>query len=233
MIECRNLSIAFDQTMALDDVSLRVAAGEVVAVTGPSGCGKSTLLHVMSGLLRPDAGEVLFQSQPLSSLPDVARSARRLRSFGFVLQFGDLVPELTLVENVELPLRLTGVAPRDARQRAKALMGEFGLDGVLDRHAAQVSGGQAQRAAVARALIHNRAVVFADEPTGALDSASGHRVLDTLVGAARQRGASVILVTHADAIAHHADRVIRMRDGRVLDPDPHATASGEVSVGAW
>ncbi|WP_349879199.1 ATP-binding cassette domain-containing protein [Micromonospora sp. HUAS YX12] len=188
-----------------------------MAITGPSGCGKTSLLHVLSGLLRPDAGEVYFGSRELSGESDAACSRLRLTSFGFVLQFGDLVPELTLGENVELPLRMTGVRAAVARRRALDLLEELGIGDLASRQAGAVSGGQAQRAAVARALVHEPQVVFADEPTGALDSTSGEAVLDCLFAAARQRRAAVVVVTHAAEVAQRADRVVRMRDGRVLE----------------
>ncbi|SCF46977.1 ABC transporter ATP-binding protein [Micromonospora mirobrigensis] len=213
---CRGVRLAYGSTIALDDVSFAVEQGETVAVTGPSGCGKTTLLHVLSGLLRPDAGEVYFESEDFSTRSDAARSRLRLTSFGFVLQFGDLVPELTLRENVELPLRVTGTRAPVARRRAEDLLGELGIGDLADRQAGAVSGGQAQRAAVARALVHEPRVVFADEPTGALDSGSGEAVLDCLFAAARERGAAVVMVTHAPEVAERADRVVRMRDGRVL-----------------
>jgi putative ABC transport system ATP-binding protein len=231
LIECRSVSLRFGQTAALDDVTLQVRAGEVMAVTGPSGCGKSTLLHVMSGLLRPDSGTVAFRGETISELSDSARSHHRLRSFGFVLQFGDLVPELTLIENVELPLRLTQVKAREARRRATEIMAELDIAQVADRLTVQVSGGQAQRAAVARALVHRPAVVFADEPTGALDSTSGQRVLGCLLEAARARGTAVLLVTHAHDVARHADRLIAMRDGRIAAEDPNVAAVPADGVG--
>ena len=214
---CRGVRLRFGRTVALDDLSFAVEKGETVAITGPSGCGKTSLLHVLSGLLRPDAGEVYFGSRELSAESDAARSRLRLTSFGFVLQFGDLVPELTLGENVELPLRMTGVRAAVAHRRALHLLEELGIGDLASRQAGAVSGGQAQRAAVARALVHEPQVVFADEPTGALDSTSGEAVLDCLFAAARQRRAAVVVVTHAAEVAQRADRVVRMRDGRVLE----------------
>jgi putative ABC transport system ATP-binding protein len=208
------LRLAFGVTQALDGVDLSVARGEVVAVMGPSGCGKSTLLHVLSGVLIPDEGSVCLDGQRLDRRTDDERSALRLRRFGFVFQFGDLIPELSLRENVELPLRLQGRG-RQARDAAALLLAELDIAGVAERRPGQVSGGQAQRAAVARALVHDPDVVFADEPTGALDSAGGELVLDVLTAAARRRAAAIVLVTHEARTAAYADRTVFLHDGRL------------------
>lgn len=209
----RGLRLRFGATVALDGVDIDVGRGEILAVMGRSGSGKSTLLHVLSGVLVPDQGEVLFGAQRLDTLGDAARSRVRLRHFGFVFQFGDLVPELSLRDNVELPLRLVGA--KDAAAAAQELLEEFEIAAVASRRPGQVSGGQAQRAAVARALVHRPEVVFADEPTGALDSVSGELVLDALTAAARRRGAAVVVVTHEARVAAYADRTLLLRDGRV------------------
>jgi putative ABC transport system ATP-binding protein len=216
MLHGMGLTFHFGQSLALDGVDITIADGELVAVMGPSGCGKSTLLNVLAGILRPATGEVRLRDERLDHLGDGARSARRLREFGFVLQFGDLVPELTLRENVELPLRLLGERRRSVRSRASDLMVQLEIAGAADRVPAEVSGGEAQRAAVARALVHRPAVIFADEPTGALDSVAGERVLDALTGLARRHGSAVVLVTHDGKVAAHADRMLFMRDGRLV-----------------
>jgi putative ABC transport system ATP-binding protein len=213
MITAHNLVVRFGQTMALAGTSIGLAPGEVVAVMGPSGSGKSTLLHVLAGILRPDQGEIHLGQQRIDNLPDAARSRLRLKSFGFVLQFGDLVPELSLRENVELPLRLLKVSRAEARQRAAGLLTELEIDDLADRRPGQVSGGQAQRAAVARSLVHRPSVIFADEPTGALDSTSGETVLDSFTELARRHTASVLLVTHEARVAAYADRTMYLRDG--------------------
>ncbi|MFS0703954.1 ABC transporter ATP-binding protein [Cellulomonas sp. 179-A 9B4 NHS] len=212
------LTLGLGGAEVLRGVEMFLGAGEVVALTGPSGSGKSTLLHVLSGLLRPDAGTVTLAGERVDHLPDAVRSDLRLRRFGFVLQFGDLVPELTVVENVELPLRLTGVRHREARARAAALLDELDVAHVAHRRVSEVSGGQAQRAAVARALVHEPAVVLADEPTGALDTVTGERVLEALVRAAETRGTAVLLVTHEARVAAWGSREVRLRDGRVETP---------------
>jgi putative ABC transport system ATP-binding protein len=214
-----DLALTFGGTPALDGATLEVAEGEVVAVMGPSGSGKSTLLYCLAGVLVPDRGHVTFGGARISDLGDRRRSDLRLRSFGFVPQFGDLVPELTLLENVALPLRLLGTGRRDAERRAAELLHDVGVEGAGSRHAGAASGGEAQRAAVARALVHEPAVVFADEPTGALDSVTGELVMEALVGLARQRRSAVVLVTHDAVVASHADREVIVRDGRTPAPD--------------
>ncbi|GAA0952254.1 ABC transporter ATP-binding protein [Virgisporangium aurantiacum] len=215
MIIARNLVVRFGQTLALAGTSIGLAPGEVVAVMGPSGSGKSTLLHVLAGILRPDQGEIHVGHQRIDNLPDAARSRMRLKAFGFVLQFGDLVPELSLRENVELPLRLLKVSRAEAREKARGLLTELEIDDVADRRPGQVSGGQAQRAAVARSLVHQPSVIFADEPTGALDSASGETVLDSFTELARRRATTVLLVTHEARVAAYADRTMYLRDGKL------------------
>lgn len=212
------LSVAFGPTQVLSDVSIAVQPGEVVAVMGPSGSGKSTLLHVLAGLLAPDQGEVHLGEQRIDRLSERRRSALRLSQVGFVFQFGDLVPELSLVENVELPLTLTGTPRRSARRTALDLLGHLGVADVADRRVPEVSGGQAQRAAVGRALVHQPRVVFADEPTGALDTVTGEIVLEALVDTARDQQAAVLLVTHETRVASYAERLVSLRDGRLSEP---------------
>lgn len=214
----RALHLAFGATPALAGAGLVVDPGEVVAVMGRSGSGKSTLLHVLAGLLRPDAGSVELCGEDIGTWSDRARSQLRLRHVGFVFQSGDLVPELTLVENVELPLRLTGVRASRARSRALEMLERLDVVDLAHRRTGQVSGGQAQRAAVARALVHEPAVVFADEPTGALDQVAGERVLDELVDLAAASRTAVVVVTHDLKVASYAQRDVQMRDGTVVVP---------------
>jgi putative ABC transport system ATP-binding protein len=195
---------------------------------GPSGSGKSTLLHCLAGLLRPDAGGVEVDGVRLDSLSDRQRSRLRLERFGFVPQFGDLVPELTLRENVELPLRLLGRGRRESRARAAELLERLGVADIADHRAGEASGGQVQRTAAARALAHEPAVLLADEPTGSLDTVSGEQVLDAFLDQARDRGTAVIVVTHEHAVAAHADREVVMRDGRLRDDSlAGAAAAGD------
>jgi len=219
LLEGRDLTVSFGETSALRGATITVGTGEIVALMGPSGSGKSTLLHCLAGVLVPDAGSVRIGDLELSEASERKRSAFRLRSVGFVFQFGDLVPELTLVENVALPLQLNGVRPREADARARSVMADLGVLDVADRRAGAVAGGQAQRAAVARALVHRPKVIFADEPTGSLDTVAGEAVLDALVSLARDAGTSVLIVTHDNRVAAHADRLVTMRDGCVVAPD--------------
>lgn len=218
MLEGRGLTHAYAGTPVLHGVDIAVDAGEVVALMGPSGSGKSTVLHLLAGLLQPDQGEVLLDGERLDHLLEAQRARTRLRRLGFVFQFGDLVPELTVVENVELPLRLLGVRRAAARRTALDTLGLLGIADLADRRLHEVSGGQAQRAAVGRAIVHQPAVVLADEPTGALDTLAGERVLEALTAAARQTGAAVLLVTHDVAVAAWADRDVQLRDGVVRPP---------------
>lgn len=212
----RGLHHAYGATPVLRGVDVDVVAGEVLALMGPSGSGKSTLLHLLAGLLVPDAGQVELAGRRLDTMREGARADVRLREMGFVFQFGDLVPELTLGENVALPLRLLGQGRARARRTATDLMDVLGIADLADRFGSEVSGGQAQRAAVARALVHSPRVVFADEPTGSLDTLAGERVMEALLAAARETGTAVVLVTHELSVAAYADRDVQMRDGVLL-----------------
>jgi len=213
----RDLHLDFGPTPALRGAHLNVRRGEVVALMGASGSGKSTLLHCLAGILRPDSGDVMLLGEPLADLSERRRSALRLERVGFVLQGGELVPELTLAENVALPLQLLGTSYAEAARRAAEMLETVGLAGADGRRTGEVSGGQVQRAAVARALVHHPDIVFADEPTVALDTVNGEQVLDLLLASARSRGASVVLVTHDHRVAAHADRLAIMRDGVVRE----------------
>ncbi|WP_433124179.1 ABC transporter ATP-binding protein [Micromonospora sp. CA-240977] len=219
MLEARDVEFAFGQTPALRGASVAVDAGEILAIMGPSGSGKSTLLHCLAGILVPSSGEILFDGARVDAMPETQRSSLRRDRFGFVFQFGQLVPELTAVENVALPLLLSGVRRAQALPRARAWFARLGLDGLEQRRSGELSGGQAQRVALARGLVAEPRVLFADEPTGALDSLTGEHVMDLLVGAAREQGTTVILVTHEARIAAYADREVMVRDGRVNAPD--------------
>ncbi|GIE36616.1 ABC transporter ATP-binding protein [Actinoplanes italicus] len=210
------VSRSFGPTRALNGASLRVFPGEVLALTGPSGSGKSTLLHCLSGILTPDSGRVAFEGRDLAALTDRERSALRRGAFGFVFQFGQLVPELTCLENVALPLRLDGVRRTRAEQHATELLDRLEVADVAGKRPGQVSGGQGQRVAVARALVTGPRVIFADEPTGALDSHNGAQVMRLLVAAAKERGSAVVLVTHESHIAACADREVALRDGSAV-----------------
>jgi putative ABC transport system ATP-binding protein len=217
LLEAVALVKAFGATPALEGAGLAVDGGEIVAVMGPSGSGKSTLLHCLAGIVRPDAGRVEFAGRDVTAMSDAERSALRRREFGFVFQFGQLVPELPCVENVALPLRLEGVRRREATRRALAWLERLEVADVAGARPGEVSGGEGQRVAVARALVGEPRVVFADEPTGALDSLNGERVMTLLTAMAREAGAAVVLVTHEPRVAAYSDREVVVRDGRTRD----------------
>ncbi|WP_433042721.1 ABC transporter ATP-binding protein [Dactylosporangium sp. CS-033363] len=214
LIEARDLHKRFGVTEALRGASLAVEPGEIVAVTGPSGSGKSTLLHCLAGILTPDRGEVVYAGRHLERMSDRERTMLRRNRFGFVFQFGQLVPELPAVENVAMPMLLTGAGRRASLTAAAAWFPRLGLQGLERRLPGELSGGQSQRVAIARALVAGAEVVFADEPTGALDSVAADQVMELFVDAARQSGASVVVVTHEARVAAYADRGITVRDGR-------------------
>jgi putative ABC transport system ATP-binding protein len=214
-IEAVDLSLSFGSTPALRGASLGVAKGEIVAVMGPSGSGKSTLLHCLAGILVPSSGEVHFNGMRLDRLSDDKRSAVRRDRFGFVFQSGQLVPELTAEENVALPLLLSGMRRGPAMAAARTWFPTLGLDGLESRRSGELSGGQAQRIALARGLVAEPEVLFADEPTGSLDSMSGELVMNLLVSAVREQGTTVVLVTHDARVAAYADREVVVRDGTV------------------
>jgi putative ABC transport system ATP-binding protein len=215
IIEARGIVKSFGQTPALRGASVAVGQGEILAVMGPSGSGKSTLLHCLAGILVPDHGQVWSAGQRLDTLSEARRSALRRDRFGFVFQFGQLVPELTAEENVALPLLLGGTRRAPALTRARAWFERLGLDGLERRRSGELSGGQAQRVALARGLVTGPQVLFADEPTGSLDSVAGELVMDLLTAAAREQGTTVILVTHEARVAAYADREVVVRDGNV------------------
>ncbi|BCY11565.1 ABC transporter ATP-binding protein [Actinoplanes sp. L3-i22] len=217
-LSATDVRLSFGATPALRGADLDVAEGEIVAVMGPSGSGKSTLLHCLAGILVPDAGEIHCDGVRIDNLTEKARSELRRDRFGFVFQFGQLVPELTAVENVALPLLLGGTRRAAAIERARAWFTRLGLDGLELRRSGELSGGQAQRVALARGLVASPRVLFADEPTGALDSLTGEQVMDLLVAAAREQGTTVVLVTHEARVAAYADRLVMVRDGRVTTP---------------
>ncbi|GAA1502064.1 ABC transporter ATP-binding protein [Nocardioides humi] len=202
-------------THALAGVSLTIAPGETVAIMGPSGSGKTTLLHCLAGVIRPTSGSVVWRDEDLARAGDRRRTALRRTDFGFVFQSGQLLPELPAVENAALPLMLAGTPRAEATRAAAAWLAHLGLAGMERRRPGELSGGQAQRVAIARALVGAPGVVFADEPTGALDQATGGDVLRVLTSATRATGAALVVVTHDEAVATHCSRVVTMRDGRI------------------
>jgi putative ABC transport system ATP-binding protein len=214
VIEARDVELSFGETPALRGASLSVVAGEILAIMGPSGSGKSTLLHCLAGILVPMAGEIHFDGRRVDTMSETQRSALRRDRFGFVFQFGQLVPELTAEENVALPLLLAGIRRDRALKEARPWFARMGLDGLERRRSGELSGGQAQRVALARGLVARPEILFADEPTGSLDSFTGEQVMDLLVASAREQGTTVIIVTHEPRVAACADREVIVRDGK-------------------
>ena len=215
LLQAHSVHKSFARTEALRGVSVQIAAGETVAITGPSGSGKSTLMLCLAGILRPEAGEIFYDEQRLDRLGEAERTRLRRREMGIVLQFGQLVPELTAAQNVTLPLLLQKHDRTSARRAALSWLERLGADDLADQVPAELSGGQAQRVAVARALVTGPKVVFADEPTGSLDTVAGEAVLGQLLGAVRDTGATLVMVTHENRVAASADREIVLRDGSV------------------
>jgi putative ABC transport system ATP-binding protein len=215
LIEARDVVKSFGQTPALRGASIAACPGEILAVMGPSGSGKSTLLHCLAGIFTPDRGEIWFDGQRLDTLGEAERTRLRRTAFGFVFQFGQLVPELTTADNVALPLLLNRTSRKAAYRTASAWLDRIGLDDKGKRRTGELSGGEAQRVAVARALALAPRVIFADEPTGSLDSLTGEKVMDLMTGLAREQGTTLVLVTHDARTAAYADRVVIVRDGLV------------------
>lgn len=216
VLRASRVSLSYGETPALHAVDLALLAGESVALMGPSGSGKSSLLHCLAGVLTPDSGEVTALGMRIDTLSESARSAFRLQHVGMVFQFANLIQELTLLENVMLPVQLRGTAAAEARSQAHDVLDALEVGQVSGRQAGEVSGGQAQRAAVARALVHRPPLVFADEPTGALDSVSADKVLDALLALAEEFDSAVLVVTHENRVAAHCQRLVTVRDGHVL-----------------
>jgi len=216
---------------ALRGVDLTIARGEFVAIMGPSGCGKTTLLNCLAGIEELDAGEVWVEGKLLSSLSDAERTAYRAQRMGFVFQAYNLLPILNAVENVELPLLVNGVSGREARRRAMEALEAVGLAHRARHRPAQLSGGQQQRVAIARALVNNPALIFADEPTGNLDSEAAAEIMALFRRLNRERGQTCILVTHSREIGRQCDRIVTMRDGRIIAAGERL--AGGVSVFSW
>ena len=215
MLELRDITKSFPQQRVLEGISLTVGDGESVAIMGPSGSGKSTLLHCMSGVLVPDQGEVLFDGHDVAAMSDAERSRLRLEHFGFIFQDGQLLPELTATENVALPQIMRGVPRSQAHSDAVDMLTRLGLGAYVDRYPGQLSGGQGQRVAIARALAGPPSVVFADEPTAALDQATGHEVMQQIVAVCQKFGVTLVVVTHDPKIADWCSRRVEIRDGLI------------------
>jgi len=224
LVEARDVRKSFGQTLALRGATVAAAQGEILAIMGPSGSGKSTLLHCLAGIFRPDSGEVWFERTRLDVRSEAERTRLRRTAFGFVFQFGQLVPELTVADNVALPLLLNRADRKSAYAAAATWLDRLGLSGKGKRRTGELSGGEAQRVAVARALALQPKVIFADEPTGSLDTLTGEKVMDLLTGLAREQGSTVVLITHDARVAAYADRVVMVRDG-IVSADLGAAAS--------
>ncbi len=221
IVEARTLTKTYEtgavRVEALRGIDLRVERGEMVSIMGPSGCGKTTLLNCLSGLDDVSRGEVLIEGTPLSSLSDRERTDYRARRMGFVFQFYNLMPVLTAVENVELPLLLSRVSPAEARRRALAALGLVGLEGRPGHLPDELSGGERQRVTIARSLVNDPAIVWADEPTGDLDSENATEIVELMRRLNVERGLTFLIVTHDIAVGRRTDRIIRMLDGLVVE----------------
>jgi ABC-type lipoprotein export system ATPase subunit len=212
------IKLHYGERRVLNGVDLEVREGQSVAIMGPSGSGKTSLLHCLSGILQPDEGQISIAGTPMGSLRPGARAAVRLRKIGLVFQFGELLPELSVVENVGLPLRLAGAARKEAGRRAADCLSRVGMGNRACAHPVHLSGGETQRVAIARAMVTLPPVLLADEPTGSLDESAAYGVAEALFAAARTSNAAVVLVTHNPRIASMAGRTLFLRDG-TLRPD--------------
>lgn len=231
MIEIDNVSRDYGDgkvVHALQAVTLSIPKGERVAVMGPSGSGKSTLLNLLCGLDQPTAGTVKIDGVVLSSLDDDSRTRLRRDKIGMIFQTFNLLPTLTAVENVALPLRLQGVGKKEAEQRARALLGRVGLGDRASHRPDELSGGERQRMAIARALVFKPPVLLADEPTGNLDSATGEEILELIDGLHGEYNTTIVLVTHNEEAAMHCDRIVRLRDGRIVKQESVGSLAAEV-----
>lgn len=215
LLQIKDAKKSFGLTTALQGADLRIRSGEIVAIMGPSGSGKSTLLHCLAGIYKPDSGEIWFDGRRLDLVNEEERTKLRRTAFGFVFQFGQLVPELTAEDNIALPLLLNKVGRKKAYAQAGQWFKRLGIENMEEHRTGEMSGGQAQRVALARALVIKPKVLFADEPTGSLDSLASEQVMELLVQAARDQGTTVVLVTHDPRVAAYADREVMVRDGKV------------------
>ena len=216
IISAKNIKKSYGQTEVLHGVSLDVKQGEVLAIMGPSGSGKSTLLHSLAEIIPVDSGEIVFGGHNIGKFSDNKRSILRRTAFGFVFQFSQLVPELSVIDNVALPLLLNGVSRNKAYAEAKRWLEAVGLSDKHDSTPGEISGGQAQRVAIARAMVAQPKILFADEPTGSLDSLNSEHVMELFIKTAKDNGTTVIMVTHEPSIAAYADREIVVRDGQII-----------------
>ena len=216
IISAKNIKKSYGKTPVLHGVSLDVKQGEVLAIMGPSGSGKSTLLHSLAAIISVDSGEIIFDGRNIAKFSDNKRSVLRRTAFGFVFQFSQLVPELTVIDNVALPLLLNGVSRNKAYAEAKKWLEAVDLADKHESTPGEISGGQAQRVAIARAMVVQPKILFADEPTGSLDSLNSEHIMELFIKTAKDNGTTVIIVTHEPSIAAYADREIVVRDGQIV-----------------
>jgi putative ABC transport system ATP-binding protein len=215
LIDAKAVKKSYGKTEALRGVNISIESGEMVAIMGPSGSGKTTLLLCLAGIEQPDAGTIMYRGKNIPDLGDTERTILRRTDFAFVFQFGQLVPELSAVDNVAIPLLLNGVAKRNAYAQAQAMLKEVGLQSKESNLPGELSGGQAQRVAVARAMVIEPEVLFADEPTGSLDSYNSEQIMDLFVSIVKKHNTTIIIVTHEPYIAAYADREVIVRDGLI------------------
>ena len=218
-IDLLHLSKQYDpkSPLVLNDLSLHIPQGQFVAIMGSSGCGKSTLLNLIGAMDTPTTGEVLVEGHALAFLSEAEKAAFRRKTVGYVFQFFNLLPTLTVAENVQLPLDLNGIPPQQAKVRVMDALKSVGIEALASQFPSQLSGGQMQRVAIARATVHHPPLILADEPTGNLDSQNGAQVLGVLMQRCRELGATVVMVTHSEDAARLADRIIRMKDGAIVE----------------
>lgn len=215
MIQLRNISKSYDRLQVLKDISLDIRRGELLAIVGPSGAGKTTLLQILGTLDRPDHGDVLYDEVEVSKMKDSEQSRFRNQNIGFVFQFHQLLPEFSAQENVAMPAFIAGESKKKGMQRAAELLTTLGLGERLKHRPAEMSGGERQRTAIARALINNPAVILADEPTGSLDSHNRDEIRNLMSRLCREMHQTIVMVTHDESMSAIADRVVRMSDGRI------------------
>lgn len=231
MLQANSLVKKFDSTTAVANISLGVDSGELLAIMGPSGSGKSTLAYLLSGILKPDSGSIQLDGQEITTMSDAELSRLRRKKFGFVFQDGQLVPELSGRENVALPLLLNGVSRRKAMRIAGDWLVRLGVGDQAGKRPGEMSGGQAQRVAVARAMAPDPEIVFADEPTGALDQATGHEMMQLLSTTCRMNGTMLVLITHDIKVASWCDRLVELRDGLIHTDRPLALVTANAERG--
>lgn len=215
LINAKDIKKLYGKTEALRGVSIEVKPGEILAIMGPSGSGKSTLLHSLAAITSVDSGEIEFEGKRIDKLNDDQRTILRRSSFGFVFQFGQLVPELTALDNAALPLLLNGSGRSKSYKQARNWLVRVGLEDKENNLPGELSGGQAQRVAIARAMVIEPKVLFADEPTGSLDSLSSEKIMELFISTAKEHGTTIVMVTHEPTIAAYADREVIVRDGQI------------------